>query len=277
MMSSEPRRGILLTVAYVGTEFHGFALQPNARTVAGELLGALRCLDPSIRSLRGVSRTDAGVHARGQLVAFDAERSIPPRGWVLGLLRHLPDSIATRAAVEVPVGFDPRGFAKRKWYRYTLLRDRCRDPFLHHITWRIADDLDLSIARTEAAALVGTHDFAAFRSSADERTSTLRTISAVAVRASDRDGRLVYIDVHGDGFLHNMVRIIVGTLVDVARHRLEPAAVARALVSLNRSDLGITAPADGLCLERVCLDAGLDGRSSWPAAGALLPEGAKRR
>ncbi|NWG74749.1 MAG: tRNA pseudouridine(38-40) synthase TruA, partial [Rubrivivax sp.] len=108
------------------------------------------------------------------------------------------------------------------------------------MTWRIADDLDLSIARTEAAALVGTHDFAAFRSSADERTSTRRTISAVAVRESDRDGRLVHIDVHGDGFLHNMVRIIAGTLVDVARHRLEPGAIARALVSMKRSDLGIT-------------------------------------
>ena len=270
-------RGVLLTVAYVGTEFHGYALQPNARTVAGELLGAVRELDPGVRGLRGVSRTDAGVHARGQLVAFDSSRAIPPRGWVLGLARHLPDSIAVRQATLVAPGFDPREHAQRKWYRYTLLHDCRRDPFFEAVSWRIGGALDLDLARSEARALIGTHDFAAFRCAADERTSTCRTLDDVSILRDESDGRLVYVDVRGDGFLHNMVRIIVGTLVDVARGRLGGGTVQRGLASLDRRDLGITAPAQGLCLQRVWLDCADDEDSTWPKASASAVEGAKRR
>lgn len=269
--------GVLLTVAYVGTEFHGYALQPEARTVAGELLGAVRELDPSVRALRGVSRTDAGVHARGQLVAFDSTRTIPARGWVLGLARHLPDSIAVRRASLVDPGFDPRDHARRKWYRYTLLRDCRRDPFLEGTTWRIGGRLDLGLARAEARALIGTHDFAAFRCAADERTSTRRTVDEVSVAVDASDDRLVYMDVCGDGFLHNMVRIIVGTLVDVARGRLEPGVMQRGLATLDRRVLGITAPAQGLCLQRVWLACEPEEEASWPEAGAAAVEGAKRR
>ena len=100
--------GILLTVAYDGSRFSGFARQPNARTIAGELLGAVQALDPAVRELRGASRTDAGVHARGQRVAFDSESGIPPRGRVLGTARHLPAEIAVVRAARVPAGFVPR-------------------------------------------------------------------------------------------------------------------------------------------------------------------------
>lgn len=257
-------RGILLTVAYDGAGFHGYALQPSARTVAGELLGAIQAMDPKVREIRGVSRTDAGVHATGQLVAFDSSSSIPPRGWVLGLLAHLPDEVATRRAAIVPAGFDPRHHVAHKHYRYSLLLDQVRDPFLDRTCWRVGAALDLGLARQAAALVVGTHDFAAFRSSADERTSTTRTILSVEIARALHDPRLVTIDVRGTAFLHNMVRILAGTLVDVARGRLRPTCMTDALASGQRADLGITAPPQGLCLVSVTLDEAAGVCDHWP-------------
>src|SRR3954470_2562261 len=123
-------RGVLLTVAYQGGAFAGFAPQPEQRTIAGELLGALRAVDPTIRELRAASRTDAGVHARGQRVAFDTATTIPARGWVLATSRHLPREIAVRRAAFVAEGFSPRFSNQGKRYRYLILRDPARDPFL---------------------------------------------------------------------------------------------------------------------------------------------------
>ncbi len=268
-------QGVLLTVAYAGGPFHGFVEQTNARTVAGELRGALRECDPQVGPLRCVSRTDTGVHARRQLVAFDAARVIPPRGWVLGANRHLPDEICIRRAAIVPIGFDPRGYAKQKWYRYCLLRDVRRDPFFDATTWRVGGRLDLDLARREARVLVGTHDFAAFRCAADERTSTVRTVTSLSIEPASHDPRLVFVDVWGNGFLHNMVRIIVGTLVDVARGKLAPGVMARGLATLDRRTLGITAPPQGLCLRHVELEAAPQPEAIWPEAGAPDTEGAQ--
>jgi tRNA pseudouridine38-40 synthase len=260
------RAGVLLTVAYDGTTFHGYALQREARTAASELLAAIGKMDPAVAELRGVSRTDAGVHARGQLVAFDPSRNIATRGWVLGLGAHLPDEIAVRCATMVPEGFEPRRHVVRKHYRYTLLLDPRRDPFSHRYAWRLGPQLDLEIMQAEASSLVGPHDFAAFRSSADERVSTVRRIDEARVARSAHEERIVHIDVIGDGFLHNMVRIVAGTLVDCGRGRLAPGAVARALSSHARSDLGMTAPAHGLCLESVELEPGF-ASEPWPLSG----------
>jgi len=219
-------------------------------------------MDPSVQSLRGSSRTDAGVHAHGQRVAFDPARAIPPRGWVLGLCSHLPSDISVRSAGMIDRGFEPRHHSLGKRYAYSLLLDRVRDPFLDRMAWRIGDELDLEAARSEAASLIGTHDFQAFRSSADERTNTERTMTGISVERVQADPRQVRIEVEGSAFLHNMVRIIVGTLVDVARGRLPAGACSRALASGSRADLGITAPAHGLCLERVRLDREPD--EVWP-------------
>jgi tRNA pseudouridine38-40 synthase len=257
--------GMLLTVAYDGGPFAGFVVQPGQRTVAGELLGALRALDPKIREIRGASRTDAGVHAHGQRVAFDTETAIPPRGFALGASRHLPHEIAVRRASIVPEGFSPRFSNRGKRYRYLVLRDPARDPFLEGRAWRAPGKLDeaaIERASRDATAAVGTHDFAAFRSSADERDVTVRTIRALTVSVDPADPRLVRVDVEGDAFLHNMVRILVGTLVDVARGHRPPGSIARALASRDRRDAGITAPAEGLYLEEVLLDD--EGRDAWP-------------
>jgi tRNA pseudouridine38-40 synthase len=262
---TEPTTGILLTVAYDGRPFSGFALQPNRSTVAGELVAALRTVDPSIRDIRGASRTDAGVHALGQRVAFDPGREIPTRGWVLATTRHLPREIAVRRAAVVPRGFTPRFASKGKRYRYVLLRDPIRDPFLDGRAWRvehIADPDAIERARAEASLAVGTHDFAAFRSSADPRDNTVRTLREVTVEVDRDDPRIVRVEVTGDAFMHNMVRILVGTIVDVARGRLEPGAIGRALASRRRDDAGITAPPDGLYLVSVTLPD--EGTSAWP-------------
>ncbi len=260
-----PARGVLLTVAYDGGPFAGFAPQPGQRTVAGELLGAVRAVDPAVREIRGASRTDAGVHARGQRVAFDTEASVPPRGWVLAVTRHLPREIAVRRAAFVAPGFTPRFQSRGKHYRYLVLRDPVRDPFLDGRVWRspsFADADAIARARREAQLALGTHDFAAFRSSADERTNTVRTVRAIDVTVDPADPRLLRVDVEGDAFLHNMVRILVGTLADVARGRLPEGAVTRALASHDRGDAGITAPGEGLYLERVLLDD--EGTDAWP-------------
>jgi tRNA pseudouridine38-40 synthase len=257
--------GVLLTVAYDGRPFAGFATQRDQRTVAGELLGAVRALDPSIREVRGASRTDAGVHARGQTVAFDAERSIPPRGWVLGTTQHLPPEIAVVRASFVEVGFVPRFASAGKHYRYLLLDSRVRDPFLVGRAMRV-DGITrpevLERARREATLALGTHDFAAFRASGDPRANTVRTMRRLDVSIDPADGRLARVDVEGDAFLYNMVRILVGTIVEVAQGRRPEGAIARALASRDRADAGLTAPPDGLYLERVFLRE--EGRERWP-------------
>jgi tRNA pseudouridine38-40 synthase len=233
--------------------------------VAGELLGAVRAVDPRVREIRGASRTDAGVHAHGQRVAFDTSIDVPTRGWVLAVTRHLPGEIAVRRAARVAPAFSPRFASRGKRYRYLILRDPSRDPFLEGRAWRSTSfdgEGAVARARREAELALGTHDFAAFRSSADERTSTVRTIRALELSDDPGDARLLRVDVEGDAFLHNMVRILVGTLADVARGRLAEGAVARALASGDRRDAGITAPGEGLYLEEVLLDD--EGAEAWP-------------
>jgi tRNA pseudouridine38-40 synthase len=253
---SEPR-GVLLSVAYDGRPFSGFALQKERRTVAGELWGAVRALDPMVAEVRGASRTDAGVHAYDQRVAFDPARVLPLTGWLHGLARHLPEEIAVRGIWSVDRAFAPRFASVSKTYRYLLLCDRFRDPFLAGRAWRLPE-LDpqeaLGTIRDEARAAVGRHDFAAFRAAADQRVDTVRTVSTVDVALDPDDPRLLRVDVTGSGFLYNMVRILVGALVDVARGRAEPGAVARGLASRDRTALGITAPPDGLYLLRTVLE-----------------------
>jgi tRNA pseudouridine38-40 synthase len=328
--------GVLLTLAYDGTEFSGWAAQSGRRTVEETLAGAIRTLDPRASAPRGSSRTDAGVHAKGQLAAFDASLAIPPRGWVLALNQHLPDDACVRSARVVPARFHPRFASRSKLYRYTILLDRIRDPALRSRAWRVGWPIDLAKLEREARAICGTHDFAAFRSSHDERQRTVRTIHRVAIesrarsaragesrarsaradesparsagadesparsagadesparsagadepparsagandrlpaRSADvhRDGseRGLIIAIEGDGFLHNMVRILVGTLMDVARGKLDEGTIARTLAEpsrAGRAQLGMTAPAHGLSLESIDVELPEGAGEPWP-------------
>lgn len=264
MLLENPRYkyGILLKVAYDGSRYSGLAIQDNAHTIAGELLGAIRTLAHDTSSLRVCSRTDAGVHARGQFVVFDTNQYIGNRGWVLGLSGLLPPDIAVLSAACVPPGFLPSNHAVSKTYSYWVLQGTIRDPFLESRSWRMFDPLSHARMRREAEDLIGTHDFRAFRGSADFRTKTTRTISKVEVVAHPAPSRVLQISVTGNAFMYHMVRIIAGTLVDVGRGRCAPGVFRRAIASGNRLDLGMTAPAEGLYLDVIELDD--YGTQVWP-------------
>lgn len=255
---------VLLEVGYDGTAFHGYAKQvAEIRTVADALKGAVDSLDPTSSPLRASSRTDTGVHARAQLVSFDTMLSIPPKGWVLGLNRHLPDDVVVSRAYAVPPGFDPRSFIAWKCYRYRISTRRVRDPMERSRAWHVYEPMDLGLMTRELEELVGTHDFRAFRSAQDERTETQRTI--LEARLAPVDCALE-VFVRGTGFMHNMVRIIVGTVVDVGRGRKDPGATKRAIASGLRTDLGMTAPPQGLCLVETELVAAAPLGEGWPTA-----------
>ena len=265
MNGEEAATGVLLTVAYDGTPYAGFVEQRSQRTVAGALRRALHQLDPTIAPLRVASRTDTGVHATAQRVAFDTKMRVPPRGWVLGPARHLPPSIAIRAAAKVPARFQPRFEARAKTYRYLLHTSPTADPMLAHRAWRVPDlhpEPDLGTMRQELASLHGTHQFDGFRSTRDKREHIERTITGTAIERLAESPDVLCVEIAGDGFLHHMVRIVVGTVVDVGRGRLKPGAVSRALASGDRRDAGITAPPDGLYLHRVELSN--EGDHRWP-------------
>lgn len=267
--ADELARTVLLTVAYDGSAYAGFAAQKNARTVAEALLEAIAHFDPEVRKLRVASRTDAGVHARCNQVAFDTTHDMPVRAWVHGLMPRLPDDVAVRAASRVPLGFTPRFASKRKRYRYLLLVDRYPDPQWAGRAWRVwgLDEAAAERMERELAAVAGTHDFSAFASARDEREHRERTLSPPRVRWRRGEGAvsgapMVCIDVEGDSFLHNMVRILVGTAVDVGLGRRPEGTIAKALRSRDRTEAGQTAPPDGLYLDELILE--VDRLETWP-------------
>jgi len=254
--------GVLLTLAYDGAPFCGYVKQKNGRTVAGELEGAIAAVDPKASTTRGVSRTDAGVHARGQLVAFDSSKDIDPRGWVLALNRELPREIAVVRAARTPARFEPRRHVLNKTYVYRILESRTRDPLVDHFAWRIPYRLNQLLMQAAAASIQGEHDFRAFRGSADARDETVRHIFRISLTPAAHDSRITELRVTGNKFLYNMLRIIAGTLVDIGRGHLPPDTFARALQSGLRKDLGITAPPEGLVLDSIELTE--MGEEPWP-------------
>lgn len=245
---------VRLVVGYDGTEFSGFQRQRGVPTVQESIEIAIATMTGVRATVRGAGRTDAGVHAVRQLAAFQTVAKIPDKGWRLGLNSKLPPSIVVADARTVQDDFDPRRASAGKRYRYQLLLSPVRDPLLRNRVWHLWGDINLDAMQREAAVLVGTHDFAAFRAADCERTTTTRTIFEVKL-TRDFDGHrgLVTIDVTGTAFLKNMVRVIVGTLVDVGRGRLAEGTVRARLTDRDRTRAGITAPAQGLILDEVFL------------------------
>jgi tRNA pseudouridine38-40 synthase len=259
--------GVRLRVAYDGSELAGWQRQPGRRTVQGELERVVSDLAGTTIEVRGASRTDAGVHAEGQVAAFDSPRELPMVGWVRALNGRLPDDIAVRSAEACPVGYKPRFDAIAKRYRYVIHLGPVRDPLVRRWTWHLGprrarpwrggrqperpeDWLDLDAMDEAAKVLVGEHDFRAFRAAGDDRENTVRLLTDVSLvrRFAGRDD-LVAIEVRGTAFLQHMVRILVGTLVEVGRERMTPADVAALLgPGGSRERAGETAPASGLVL-----------------------------
>ncbi len=241
-------RRFRVVVEYDGTDFSGWQRQPEERTVQGVLEDAIREMTGESVFVRAAGRTDAGVHADGQVASFDLELKIPPHGLLRGMNSILPVDLALVDVAEAPPDFDARFSARGKVYRYTIWAHFVRSPRRARRAWHVREPLDVEAIRAAAAALVGDHDFRAFRASDCDRRTTRRIVRAIDV---DRQGALVTIDVEATAFLKNMVRILVGTLVDVGRGRIEPGAVARMLETGDRSAGGMTAPACGLTLWRV--------------------------
>jgi tRNA pseudouridine38-40 synthase len=236
-------RHIRLVVEYDGTGLHGWQRQANGATVQQHLEAALAQLLSHPAPVVGASRTDAGVHARGQVASFRTERPIPLHGIRRGLNSMLPPQIAIRDAAEVGEDFHPRFSATGKHYRYTLLARADRSPRWRDRAWHHSDPLELDAMRAGASHLIGHHDFAAFRAAGCSAKTTLRRVDSIAIA---REGDLVRIDVRGNAFLRNMVRIIVGTLSEVGTGYRTASQVAEILALGDRTKGGITAPAHGL-------------------------------
>lgn len=245
-------RHIRLVVEYDGTGLAGWQRQANAPTVQQHLEDALaRLLAHDVTTI-GASRTDAGVHARGQVATFRTARAIPLHGIRRGLNSLLPAAIAIRDAAEVGDDFHPRFSATGKHYRYTLLVRADRSPRLRDRAWHHRDPLALPAMLEAARALLGEHDFAAFRAAGCSARTTVRRVDSISITRSDPE--LVEIDVRGNAFLRHMVRIVVGTLVEVGTGRRPPGQVAEILASGSRPRAGLTAPAHGLELLEVRFD-----------------------
>ena len=244
-------RHIRLVVEYDGSELHGWQRQAGVPTVQQHLEESLAQLLQHATQVTGASRTDAGVHARGQVASFRTEKPIPLHGIRRGLNSLLPDGIAIREATEVDETFHPRHSATGKHYRYTVLARPDRSPLFRDRAWHVSDPLDLELMRAGATHLIGEHDFAAFRSAHCAAKTTVRRVESIAI-SSEAD--LVRIDLHGNAFLRQMVRIIVGTLVEVGLGERPPAQVAEIMASLDRTNAGITAPPQGLELVEVKYD-----------------------
>ena len=250
-----------LTVAYAGAGFRGFAAQPGQRTVAGELAGAISTVTGAPVELGCAGRTDAGVHATGQVVHVD----VPPATNVDRLVRSVNalvgPAVVIRAASVAPQGFDARRSALSRRYRYLVLESGTPDPLLAPIAWQVAGPLDLRAMTAGADALLGEHDFRAFcRRAPGTPPGTpvrRRVIDArfgkVPVPAGELgdDARLLRFDIEASSFCHQMVRSIVGVLVDVGRGRRRVSDVTWLLQSGDRSRGGVLAPAHGLCLTGV--------------------------
>ena len=234
-----------VVVEYDGTDFCGFQFQPALRTIAGELETALSRLFDRTVKVTAAGRTDAGVHASGQVISFVSHDAFPIDKLSIALNTALPLDVSARDAARVATGFSARASATQRRYAYTIVNRR--DPsavmrrFAHH-DHRV---LDLGRMRAAAAHLIGEHDFVTFCGVLPQRGGTVRTVHAIEIEA---DGEIVRLHVHGAGFLHRMVRIVTGTLLDVAAGKREPADVATMLAATDRKAAGPTAPAKGLSL-----------------------------
>ena len=272
-MGEEPRfmHGVCLCLGYDGTDFHGWQAQPGLRTVQAMIEQAIDEMGIEHTQVRGCSRTDAGVHALGQIASFAAEIQVPREGWISGLNARLPEDIVVHDVQPCYRKYNPRFHAKHKHYRYLVRCGERRDPMIRRRAWqlgpkgmrpdvrergdRVEDYLDVEAMRAAAKCFLGEHDFRAFRQSGDEREIVVRDMFVVDVQLG-WDGRadLLAIDVVGNAFMKNMVRIMAGTLVDVGRGRISPGAIPAMLgEDADRADAGQTAPAHGLTLIDIAL------------------------
>mgnify|MGYP000485371152 FL=1 len=281
-------RRILLRVAYDGTNYHGWQVQPNAKTIEGELNRVLTQLTGEEIQVTGASRTDAGVHALGNVAVFDTVSKIPAEKFSYALNQRLPEDIVIQSSLQVADDFHPRHCDCRKTYEYDILNRTFPLPAYRNTAYFLYGDLDLDAMRKACQAFLGEHDFASFCAAGAQVQTTARTIYSLevleqplavtgrgskpasevtgadpicqptetaAVEQSQRSPeRLMTIRVRGNGFLYNMVRIIAGTLVEVGRGHIRPEEIEGIIAACDRAKAGPTAPARGLRLVEIKYD-----------------------
>ncbi len=272
MHDGEHRATLRLTVEYDGTAFSGFQWQPAARTVAGTLEAALSRLLREPVKVTGAGRTDAGVHATGQVVSLGSDRDFPWERLPLALNALLPEDLRIRRSEPVPAGFSARFSARERTYVYAVLDGAAPSALLARYAWQVRSPLDLGAMAAAAAMLVGEHDFRSFCASLPQpapggAVSTVREVRRLTV---ERRGGLVRVEIAANAFLHRMVRTIVGTLAECGAGRRPPEDLSRILAARAREAAGLTAPACGLYLAGVRYEDGYDSFSEPPATGAPL-------
>lgn len=236
---------VLLTVAYDGTNYCGWQLQPNAKTIEGELNKHLSELFGQEIHVIGASRTDAGVHALCNLAVFDVATRMPAEKVSYALNQRLPEDIRIQQSQQVSNDFHPRKIETRKTYEYCIYNAKFPNPIKRLYSYYTYVPLDVEKMKKAAAYMVGEHNFMSLSTFKPEVASTVRTIYDLSV---EKENELIRIRVTGNGFLYNMVRIIAGTLMEVGKGRIEPDAIPSIIEGKDRALGGPTAPPEGLTL-----------------------------
>ncbi|GAB4485137.1 MAG: tRNA pseudouridine(38-40) synthase TruA [Thermodesulfovibrionales bacterium] len=252
-------RRIRLHLQYDGTGYQGWQSQRSGRTIQDTIESRLSRIVGSHLRITGAGRTDAGVHALGQVAAFSTESALPAETFRRALNATLPADIRVLAAEDADPGFHPRYDAVLKRYSYLLCMNSLPSAFMHRYLWELRQGLDVAAMQAAAALLTGTHDFSAFRGSGCSAKSPVRTVSSLIIVRLEAmpflgwalPGDFLKIQIEGDAFLRHMVRNIVGTLVETGLGKLPPEAAGEILRSLDRNQAGPTAPAHGLFLEKI--------------------------
>ncbi|NMB03143.1 MAG: tRNA pseudouridine(38-40) synthase TruA [Tissierellia bacterium] len=243
-------RRFVLKLQYDGRGYRGWQRQKNTKnTIQGHLNSLIeRAFDQPI-DLQGASRTDAGVHAAGQVAGFDLDTDLAPVDIARRINRYLPEDIAVTGWAEVDRSFHVRHAVVNKKYCYTVYESDKLDVFQRHLEWTVEGPLDIEVMKRAASPLIGKHDFSGF--SVGRSKKSIRTIEQLEIAVvSEDNGRRIRFSVTGDGFLHHMIRLIVGTLIAIGRGQLPVGVIETILQDKNRS-LAILAPAGGLCLMEV--------------------------
>ncbi|MBI5759459.1 MAG: tRNA pseudouridine(38-40) synthase TruA [Planctomycetales bacterium] len=290
-------RNIGLTLAYDGTNFCGWQVQSNGPSIQAEVERAVEKLTGTHSGVLSAGRTDSGVHALGQVANFHTESRIPADKFRPALQTFLPHDIVVLDSFEVPLGFHATFSAKRKRYRYVIYNSRISLPFLRHYVYLLSAELDMEVMQAAAQALVGTHDFRSFETDWPNKPTSVRTVSKIEFRRLSQwevwsstpplspfggegpgvrgenigAGNFIVMEIVADGFLYNMVRTIVGTLINVGRHTWSVADVQRILHAQSRSTAGATAPACGLYLVDVDYGDAMRRDTATSAAESEVP------
>jgi tRNA pseudouridine38-40 synthase len=240
---------VKLVLEYDGTRYVGWQLQPNGPSIQAEVERALEALHKAPRRVIAAGRTDAGVHALGQVVSFLEREPLPVKAYVQGMNAILPADVAVRAATLEPDGFDARRSASGKRYRYRIENDPIRAPLSRHVAWQVYRPLDADAMRAAAVHLLGRHDFACFQAADCACAHAVRVVRRCEV-AGTPGGRIDVV-LEATAFVRHMVRNITGTLVDVGMGKRTPESLPALLLTRDRALAGPTAPPQGLCLEEV--------------------------